>query len=118
MKISTKNTFTFLKSMKFGLILLGLLCLITTIGSIIPQGREETFYFTTYSPLWAQLIMSFKLFDIYHSTAFIISFAALSLNLFLCSTVRLKNVINKMKRLKLIPNKNQLKNPISTKKYY
>jgi len=117
MEVSLKKTFNFLKSMKFGLILLGILCLISVIGSVVPQGREEAFYLSTYSPLWSQLIISFKLYDIYHSGGFIVLFLALSLNLFLCSTIRFKNVINKMKKLSLSPTKAQLKSPVNTENF-
>ena len=117
MRISVKKISSFLRSMKFGLILLGILCLVSVIGSIVPQGREEAFYLSTYSPLWAQIIISFKFFDIYHSIGFFILFFALSVNLFLCSTVRLKSVINKIKTSTLAPTKEQLKNHIHTEKY-
>lgn len=118
MKILINKTFTFLKSMKFGLILLGLLCLVSIAGSVVPQGREETFYLTNYSSLWYELIMTFKIYDIYHSIGFIVLFFALALNLFLCSTVRLKKVINKIQSLSLKPTKAQLKNPVNIVKYY
>jgi len=117
MNVSIKKIYAFLKSMKFGLILLGLLCLISIVGSVVPQGREEAFYLNNYSPLWSQLIISFKAYDIYHSREFIVLFSALALNLFLCSTVRFKNVINKMKKLSSSPTKEKLKNPITTEKY-
>ncbi len=117
MNISKKKIFKFLKSMKFGLILLGILCLVAIIGSVVPQGRQEAFYLNTYSPLLAQLIISFKFNDIYHSSGFILLFIALSFNLILCSTVKLKNIIQKIKKFQLPPNQQQLKNPIYTTKY-
>jgi len=117
MNVSIKKTFAFLKSMKFGLILLGLLCLLSIVGSVVPQNRGEAFYLNTYSPLWAQLIISFKAYDVYHSMEFIVLFSALAINLFLCSTVRLNHVINKMKKLSLSPTKEKLKNPITTEKH-
>jgi len=118
MEVSVKKIFTFLKSMKFGLILLGILCLVSVLGSVVPQGREDTFYLSNYSPLWSQLIISFKLNDIYHSTGFILLFFALSMNLFLCSTIRFKSVVNKMRGLSSSPTISQLKNPISVDKFY
>lgn len=117
MNESVKNTFNFLKSMKFGLILLAHLCILAIIGSIIPQGREEAFYLSNYSPLWAQVIISFELFDIYHSGVFVLLFISLSINLFLCSTIRLKKTIHKIKNFDLMPDKQKLKNPVSTEKY-
>ncbi len=101
MSISLKKIFNFLKSMKFGLLLLGLLCFVAIIGSIIPQGREEAFYLNTYTSLWSQIIVSFKLYDIYHSLGFILIFFALTLNLFLCSTIRLRKLL-KQNRLSLL----------------
>lgn len=104
--------------MKFGLILLGLLCLVSVLGSIIPQGRDESFYLSNYSPLWAQVIISFKLSDIYHSTGFIALFSALCTNLFLCSTIRLKSLIGRIKRSSLPPSKSRLANPVSIEESY
>ena len=118
MKVSFKKIFAFLRTMKFGLILLGMLCLVSVVGSVVPQGREEAFYLNNYSPLWSQLIITFKAYDIYHSSGFIALFIALALNLFLCSTVRFKNVINKIKKLSLAPSETQLKNPVKSMNYF
>lgn len=118
MELSTKKIFGFLRFMKFGLILLGILCFVSVVGSVIPQGREEAFYLSTYSPLWSEVILSFNLNDIYHSSGVIVLFSALSLNLLLCSILRFRNIINKMKGLSLIPAKEVLKNPVKIQKYY
>lgn len=118
MEISKKKIFAFLKSMKLGLILLGLLCLVSIIGSIVPQGRQPEFYTNNYTPLISQLIISFKAYDIYHSIGFIMLFVGLAVNLFLCSTIRFKSVIKNITKKPMAPNTQNLKNPILTENFY
>ena len=43
-----KKVLNFLRSMRFGLILLGLIGLCSVAGTVIPQGREIAWYAQTY----------------------------------------------------------------------
>ena len=43
-----KKVLNFLRSMRFGLLLLGLIGLCSVAGTVIPQGREIAWYAQTY----------------------------------------------------------------------
>ena len=88
-----KKLVNYIKSMKFGLMLLFYLIALSLIGSIVPQGRDEIFYSRLYSERIVNLIMLTKAYDIYHSIYFLIGAIALSVNLFLCSIFRLNSII-------------------------
>ena len=85
-----------LKSMKFGLLLLGLLAAIAVIGSTIPQGQSEIFYFNKFTEGRARLIVEFGFNNIYDSLYFKALFAALCVNLSLCSILRFKSIKNNL----------------------
>ncbi|AOY77450.1 cytochrome c biogenesis protein ResB [Clostridium formicaceticum] len=91
----------FLKSMKFGLMLLGILGGFSVVGSLVPQGREVNFYEHSYSQAIAKGILMFKIDDLYHSPYFIVLLGALCLNLFLCSISRFSKIIE---RVRAVPN--------------
>lgn len=94
-----KSFFSTLKSMRFGLVLLGLLGLIAVIGSTIPQGQAEYFYLERFSEGKAGLILQLGFDDIYNSLYFRALFAALCVNLLLCSVLRLRAIINSISRI-------------------
>ncbi|MFZ5967382.1 MAG: cytochrome c biogenesis protein ResB [Bacillota bacterium] len=85
--------------MKFGLILLGILGIMSAVGSLIPQGREISFYSKNFSPIKAKIILSLKLDNLYHSPFFMILFSALCLNLFLCSVSRVGTILKNLKNM-------------------
>lgn len=85
--------------MRFGLVLLGALGVLSIIGSFIPQGRDVAFYHNHYSPNKTKAILVLKMDDIYHSFYFIVLFGALCLNLFLCSISRLSSILKKIKEI-------------------
>lgn len=94
-----KSFFSTLKSMRFGLLLLGLLGLISVIGSTIPQGQAEHFYYERFSEGRASLILQFGFNDIYNSLYFKALFVALCVNLMLCSVLRFKSIVNSITRI-------------------
>lgn len=85
--------------MVFGIALLVMVILMSIIGSIIPQGREELFYLNNYSEGISKIILQFNLHDIYHSWYFVGLFLVLSINLILCSVFRVRRIINKIKEI-------------------
>ncbi|QUH26797.1 cytochrome c biogenesis protein ResB [Serpentinicella alkaliphila] len=88
-----KKIINYLKSMKFGLMLLFYLVILSFIGSMVPQGRDEIFYSRLYSERVVNMIMLSKADDIYHSFYFLIGAVALSVNLFLCSIFRINSIV-------------------------
>lgn len=107
-KENLSNIISYFKSMKFGLILLGMLGILSVVGSFIPQGRDMGFYHGNYSAIVAKTILALNFNNLYHSLIFIILFGALCMNLFLCSITRLNKILDKafkvpdIKKMKII----------------
>lgn len=87
-----KKILQFLRSMRFGILLLALITVCSVVGSVIPQGREVGWYAGTYRGFHGYLLM-LKLNDIFHSWYFIALLVLLCLNLSLCSLVRIRSVV-------------------------
>ena len=87
-----KKVLKFLRSMTFGMILLGLILLCSFPGSVIAQGNSPDWYVQTY-PDWHGLILNLGLDDVFGSWYFGLLLALLCLNLTLCSLVRIRNVV-------------------------
>ena len=88
-----KKVSAFLRSMKFGMILLLLIIACSFAGSMIVQQREPMEYVNRYGAPAAQLILALGLDDAFSAPYFIVLMAALCLNLILCSIVRLPKVL-------------------------
>ena len=82
-----KKLWNFLRSMRFGIILLILIALCSVAGSVIPQQREIAFYAQTYQQ-FHPAILFLQLNNVFESWYFIALLALLCLNLTLCSVVR------------------------------
>lgn len=87
----------FLRSMTFGMILLGLILLCSFPGSVIAQGNTPDWYVQTY-PDWHGVILKLGLDDVFGSWYFITLLALLCLNLTLCSLIRIRNVVKASKK--------------------
>ena len=96
-RMGFRKTLVFFRSMKFGIALLILIMFISMIGTIIPQGMDEHFYSSSFTPVILKFILFLGLNDIYNSILFEAFFIALTVNLFMCSIFRLGNVIKRMK---------------------
>lgn len=88
-----KKVFSFLRSMKFGMILLVLVIACSFAGSMIVQQRDPMEYVNRYGADAAQLILALGLDDVFSAPYFIVLMAALCLNLIFCSIVRLPRVL-------------------------
>ena len=88
-----KKVISFLRSMKFGMILLMLVIACSFAGSMIVQQRVPMEYVNRYGADAAQLILALGLDDVFSAPYFIVLMAALCLNLILCSIVRLPRVL-------------------------
>lgn len=86
-----KKALQFFRSMRFGLILLGLIAALSVVGTAIPQGREITWYPQNYPNLHA-LILTLRLYDIFSTGYFQALLILLGLNLTLCSLVRARGL--------------------------
>ncbi len=92
-----KRIWQALHSMKFGIILLGIIGVLSIAGTVIPQDNALGFYESNYSPIVYQLISTFSLYKVYSSWWFILLTSILSLNLILCSIQRLPKIIQRVK---------------------
>ena len=106
-----KKVYNYLRSMRFGLLLLGLIAACSVIGTVIPQGREIGFYAQTYRSFHAVLLL-LRFHRIFESWYFITLLVLLCLNLSLCSLVRIRAVIGGAKteteRAAGLPNQHRL----------
>lgn len=91
-----KKLIKFLRSMTFGMILLGLILLCSFPGSVIAQGNTPDWYVKTY-PDWHGVILTLGLDDVFGSWYFIALLLLLCLNLTLCSLIRIRNVVKASK---------------------
>ena len=87
-----KKVFRYLRSMRFGLLLLVLIAALSVVGTVIPQGREVSFYAQNYSSFHG-VILLLRLNRVFQSWYFIALLALLCLNLVLCSLLRVRGVV-------------------------
>lgn len=92
-----KQTGRFLCSMKFAMILLIILVLACTAGSLIPQKEVMSYYTTGYPEAVAGAILLFGLDDIFHCGWFVVLTMFLCLNLLLCNILHFPKLIRRMK---------------------
>ncbi|MBU5678217.1 cytochrome c biogenesis protein ResB [Alkaliphilus sp. MSJ-5] len=85
-------------SMKFGIILLIIISISSIAGTVIPQNNPMTFYEKEYSFFIYTIISTLSLHKVYASWWFISMMVALSINLTLCSIIRLPVIIRQISR--------------------
>ena len=77
-------------NLKFSITLFIIICIVSAIGTIIPQDKPKEFYINTYSleflgtPVW-KLIQLFSLENIFYSNFYLTLLLFLSFSLFFCS---------------------------------
>ena len=86
----------YLRSMRFGLLLMGLIAACSVIGTVIPQEREISWYAQTYSSFHGAVLL-LRLNRIFTSWYFILLLGLLCLNLTLCSILRITAVARSAK---------------------
>ena len=74
-------------SMKFALVLLGILLAACLAGSVIPQGKDASYYLSEYSEQAGGAILALGLDDVFHCSWFVALAAVLCLNLTGCNIV-------------------------------
>ena len=87
-----KKVLSFLRSMRFGILLLSLVAVCSVIGSLIPQEHEAMWYVQNYPGTYAP-ILRLGLDRIFSAWYFIAILVMLCLNLTLCSIVRIRSVV-------------------------
>lgn len=87
-----KKVWNFLRSMRFGIILLALIAVCSVIGSVVPQDREIAWYAQAYRGAHGTILLLglHRIFEIWYFVALL---ALLCLNLTLCSIVRIRAVV-------------------------
>ena len=91
-----KKILNYLRSMRFGILLLILIAVFSIVGSVIPQGKELSWYVENYPNIHpALLILQFH--RIFKSWYFVLLLVLLCLNLTLCSVLRIFSVVRASK---------------------
>lgn len=92
-----KNKLRFLYSMKLAIIILSILVAVCVLGSLIPQGKVDTYYFNAYGEQIGSIIKMLGIDDVFHCWWVIVLAAVLSLNLILCSIIRFPVILHQFK---------------------
>ncbi len=87
-----KKILNYLRSMRFGILLLILIAVFSIVGSVIPQGKELSWYVENYPTIHPALLF-LQVQRIFTSWYFILLLVLLCLNLTLCSVVRIFSVV-------------------------
>ena len=87
-----KKVFRYMRSMRFGILLLCLIAACSVAGTVIPQGREIAWYAQNY-PSAHPVILTLRLNRVFESWYFITLLVLLCLNLSLCSLLRIRTVV-------------------------
>ncbi len=91
-----KRILAYLRSMRFGILLLVLIAACSVVGTVIPQEREVAWYAQTYSSFHGAILL-LRFDRIFTSWYFILLLALLGLNLTLCSILRVASVVRAAK---------------------
>ena len=87
-----KKVFQYLRSMRFGILLLCLIAACSVAGTVIPQGREIAWYAQNYPSVHPTILM-LRLNRVFESWYFVTLLVLLCLNLSLCSLLRIRAVV-------------------------
>ena len=88
---SMKKALRFIRSMRFGLMLLAPVLVCTVIGSVIPQGESESLYAANFPGAY-HLILGLGLDHVFSGPVFLILTALFGLNLTFCSVWQLRTL--------------------------
>ena len=86
-----KKVWNFLRSMRFGMILLAAILTVSFVGSVIPQGSEASYYVEAY-PDFHSWIFRLGWDHLFSTWYFVTMVALLCVNLLLCSIIRVGRV--------------------------
>jgi len=91
------------KSIRLALILIAYLIVTSIVATVIPQGREGTFYVHEFSPVLARLITALSLDNFFRSFLFLVPAALFFVNLSVCTVYRLVIRIKRRAKLRIGP---------------
>lgn len=91
-----KKALRFIRSMRFGLMLLAPVLLCTVLGSVIPQGESESLYAANF-PQTYHLILGLGLDHVFSGPVFLILTTLFGLNLTLCTVYQLRTLPDREK---------------------
>jgi len=91
-----------LGSMSLAIILLSVLALASTIGTVLIQNQEQADYLQQFGPLWYQVFNSFGLFDMYHTGWFLTLLGFLMLSLAVCLWRNVPRMLKEMRSHKTV----------------
>ncbi len=83
-----QTLYSFFKSVKLAVVLILVIAVLSILATLIPQGRDTAFYYHTYSPLLANLIVGLGLGRFFSSVLFLIPAVLFFLNLTVCAVDR------------------------------
>ena len=90
-----KKITRFFFSMKFALILLGILIIACVAGSVIPQGEIPSYYMSVYGQKGGGAILALGLDDVFHCLWFVVLTVILCLNLIGCNIIRFPSLVRR-----------------------
>lgn len=90
-----KKIWNFLRSMRFGIILLTLIAALSLPGTVIEQGMDRTACMAEYGAFWGGLFDTLGFNHVFSTWYFVALFALLCLNLVFCSIVRFGQIKNR-----------------------
>ena len=87
-----KKLISFLRSMRFGIILLILVMACSLAGSLVPQDRIASWYIENYSENLGNLVVGLGMHRLFSTWYFILLISLLGLNLLLCTLIRFGSI--------------------------
>lgn len=96
--MQTKKIWNFLGSMQFALLLLLILVVACTAGSLIPQQEIENYYFSNYSEGFANFILAVGLNNVFRCWWFVLLVTLLCINLLLCNLLRFPQLVRRTRQ--------------------
>ncbi len=88
-----KKAFGFLRSMRFGMILLTAIALLSIVGTMVPQGQSAAYYEQAYEGM-SSVLLFLGVDHLYSTWYYVAMFALLCVNLSLCSLLRIGKLKN------------------------
>jgi hypothetical protein len=80
--------YRFFKSVRLAIVLILVITVLSLLATLVPQGREDAFYRTTYSPALSTLISTLDFNRYFSSVLFIVPVVMFALNLGICAVDR------------------------------
>lgn len=90
--MNTKKILGFLRSMRFGMILLAAICALSVVGTVVQQGADPAYYTMRYGDALGGAILFLGADHIYSCWYYVGLYAQLCVNLAMCSILRTGHV--------------------------